>query len=331
MLLRARQPAQARLELEKAIAICKRRDDRLGLVTSNTLLAELLYQEHAYAEAECILLECVEIYESIGTRVNVALVLLQLAQQTDGYGQFAKSIAYCQKGRQIMIELGQSDLVAVWLSWESIATLRLGDLEHARQLRQQSLAQARETNDRTDIVWGLLEMGEIERVAGNLALAERYFQECFASHQDKPMTEVLAFYHKSMGDLALSRGDWEAAHRHFDESRALALRDYHFWCAAYATSGLGRVALAQDDFAAAQEHFLDALRQARQMGNPSLTTIPLAGIVHWYAVTGNDVKAIELGTFLMHLTATWHETRGQVSQILIASAARLPAERLTVA
>jgi hypothetical protein len=33
----------------------------------------------------------------------------------------------------------------------------------------------------------------------------------------------------------------------------------------------------------------------------------------------------------MHLPATWHETRGQVSQIVIEAAARLPAERLAAA
>jgi predicted ATPase/DNA-binding SARP family transcriptional activator len=330
-LLRVGQLAQARPVLEEAIAICKRRDDRIGLATGNTLLADLLYRDHAYARSERILLECIEIYESIGARVNAALVLLQLAQQADSSGEFAKGIAYCQQGRQIMIELGQSDLIAVWLSWESIANLRLGDLERARQLRQQSLALARETNDRTDIVWGLLEMGEIERVAGNLALAERYFQECVASHQDNPMTEVLAFYHKSMGDLSLSRGDFEAARRHFEESRALARRDYNFWCAAYATSGLGRVALAQDDVAAAREHFLDALWQAKELANPSMITIPLAGLAQWYAATGDDEGAIELGALLMHLPATWQETRDQVSQIVIASAARLPAERLAAA
>jgi predicted ATPase len=331
MLLRARQPAQARLELEKAIAICKRREDRLGLVASNTLLAELLYQEHAYAESERTLLECIEIYESIGSPINVALVLLQLAEQTDGYGEFAKSIAYCQQGRQIMIELGQSDLVAAWLSWESIATLRLGEVESARHLRQQSLALARETNDRTDIIWGLLEMGEIERVAGNLDLAEKYLQECIASHEDHPMTDVLAFYHKSMGDLSLRRGDFESARRHFEESQAYAHRDYHFWCAAYATSGLGRVALAREDVAAAQEHFLDALRQAKELANPSMITIPLAGLVGWYAATGDDEKAIELGTFLTRLPATWQETRDRVSQIVVESASRLPAERLAAA
>jgi hypothetical protein len=78
-------------------------------------------------------------------------------------------------------------------------------------------------------------------------------------------------------------------------------------------------------------YFLDALRQARHMGNPSLTTIPLAGMVRWHAATGADEKAIELGTFLTRMSATWQETRDQVRQIMIASASRLSTEQLAAA
>jgi hypothetical protein len=82
---------------------------------------------------------------------------------------------------------------------------------------------------------------------------------------------------------------------------------------------------------AAQQHFLDALRQARWIGNPSLIAFSLAGLVRGYAAAGEDERAIELGTFLTRLPATWQETRDQVSQVVVAPAARLPAERLAAA
>ncbi len=333
LLIRVGQPAQAKPVLEEAVAICKRRADRISLATSNALLADQLRfrWKGAYVEAERILLDCIEIYESIGSRFNASLVLLQLAQLADGFGEYQKTISWCQKGRQISIEIGRLDLVAAWLSWESIANLRLGDLEQARKLRQQSLQVARETNSRTDIIWGLLEMGEIERVAGNLALAEKFYQECAASHSDNPMSQIMAFYHKGMGDLSLSRGDLKSARRHFEESQTYARRDYNFWCAAYVTSSLGQVALGSGEIAAARQHFMDALQQAKDLGNPALMAFCLSGLARWYAASGDNERAIELGTLLMPLPATWQETRDQVSQIVIQAASRLAADRAAAA
>jgi predicted ATPase/DNA-binding SARP family transcriptional activator/tetratricopeptide (TPR) repeat protein len=333
LLIRVGQPAQAKPVLEEAIAICKRRGDRIGQANSNALLADLLRfrWKDAFTEVERVLLECIEIYESIGARLSAALVLLQLAQFSDGFGEFAKCIACCQKGRQVAMEFGWLDLAAVWLSWESIAHLRMGDLERARQLRQQSLEMARETNSRTDMIWGLLEMGEIERVAGNLDLAEKFYQECITSYQDNPMTMVMGFYHKSMGDLSLSRGEFESARQHFEESRAYARRDYSLWCAAYATSGLGRATLAMGEPALAHQHFMDALRESKDLAAPSLTASSLSGMVRWFAASGDNERAIELGVLVMRLPATWQETRDQVSQIVIEAASRLPAERAAAA
>jgi len=211
--------------------------------------------------------------------------------------------------------------------------LRKGDIERARQLRQESLDLARAIDDRTDIVWGLLELGEIERVAGNLDIAESLLQQCNAMHLDTPRSEVQAFYYKGMGDLALDRGELETARRHFEQSRELARRDYNSWCVAYADLGLGRSAMAAGDLVATREHLSNAFNILRdEWGSmPPLYTLGLEIWAEYCAANRDYRRAVELGSLVIQHPATWQEYRDRAGQLVQRCAAHLPSAELSAA
>ena len=322
---------QAQQSLEQAIAICKSRGDRIGLAGNNLILAGIHFHHEDIETGERLLLECQEIFTQTGDQYSLYFFKMALGEAMEGRGEYEKSIVYIQEAKRIIKELGWPDGVAVALSWESIVNLRLGNVDQARQLRQESFDLANAINDRSDIIWGLLEMGEIERVAGDLSKAESLLQQCAALHQDTPMSKVQAFYFKGMGDLALDKGDPQAALRYFEQSQALARRDYNYWCIFYSGFGMARAALASGDLAAARKHIACGINTPEVGVSPPLFTYGLGVWAEWCAANQDYPRAVELGSLVSQHPATWQDVRDRADQLILRCATRLPAREFSSA
>ena len=322
---------QAQKSLEQAIAICKSRGDRIGLAGNNLILAGIYFHHEDIETGERLLLECQEIFTQTGDQYSMFFFMMALGEALIGRGEYEKSIGYIQEAKQIIRELGWPDGVAVALSWESIVNLRLGNVEQARQLRQESFDLATAINDRSDIIWGLLEMGEIERVAGDLSKAESLLQQCADLHQDTPMSNVQAFYFKSMGDLALDKGDPEAALHYFEQSQALARRDYNYWCAFYSGLGMARAALASGDQAAARKHISSSMDSTEVGVSAPLFTYGIEIWAELSAANQDYQRAVKLGSLTIQHPATWQEVRDRAVRLVKHCAMRLPAAEFSSA
>jgi predicted ATPase/DNA-binding SARP family transcriptional activator len=310
----------ARQSLEEAQARGKAAGNLILTADTQSSLSGFYYRERNYAEAERLLIEASKTYEALGDRERMIIVLADLGSYAESIGDFERSLETHQKMFQINQDIGNLIGQAIALSWQSIAHLRYGDLEQARQLRLQSLKLASESHNTSDTVWGTLELGEIERVSGNYADAAGLFRQVNQLHVDTRLSEVAGFYHKSLGDLALNQGQLEQAEEHFTHSANFARRDYNYWCLAYATQGLGRVALSQADLPRACKHFRKALARAHQLANIALSTLTLAGMAEYYAASGETERAVELAALLLSHKATWNETRERLSDLVAGCA-----------
>lgn len=106
----------------------------------------------------------------------------------------------------------------------------------------------------------------------------------------------------------------------------MAREFWNSWNAVYALNGLGRAAAGLGRLELARQHFREALRSARDIGEPDLAMVSLAGLAGVYAAEGDSAGAVTLSTFVVEHHVSWRETKSQAAAILAAAIHRLPEE-----
>jgi len=250
-------------------------------------------------------------------RAGLGMIGWELAEISVQEGRFEESFAFLQAQRQLCRTLGIRRLEIHSLHWESLVALRHGSVEQALQLRVQHLELTRQGDYyRNQHAWSLWELGEVYRVAGDATLARNYFEQAVARFQEMGEAMGQGFYHRGLGDLALSAGDYTAAEEHFLIYLEIAATEFYHWSTAYALTGLGRAALGMDRHTQARAHFLESLRMAGLEGNRDLWLLPLTGLAQLAVAEGQPAAAAELAAFVVHHPLSWLETRAWAGSVL---------------
>jgi predicted ATPase/DNA-binding SARP family transcriptional activator len=319
---------EAKRYLATASQLLNQTGDRLGRAEYLTLQSSLLSHDKSVDEAIKVLKEATEIYEDFGDLVHSGLALMVLGGLIMSKGKFQEGIEIFRLARSRILELGKVSIAAATYSHESIYLLRMGDVELARQRRLECLEVAVKYDSPTDIVWSQLEMGEIERVAGNLEASEAYYQKGWDLIENHPTSHLLAFYYKGMGDLALARSDYQGAKEHFIESVRFAREIFEFWCEAYSLSGTGSALLGLGDLDQAHFYMKEGIAKAREHSDLSQLCVPLTRIAALREAAGDFERAVEIGACVENSWQSWYEFRVQVGDVISRCAARLPAHEL---
>jgi predicted ATPase/class 3 adenylate cyclase len=279
-----------------------------------------------YAQADALVSQAQEIFETLGEQANLASILYDRARYLEAHGKYSQALEYFQQSLDLCTKLGMRLFVPHIQSAASYTALRLGDFTLARQLRKRSLAISVENQDPAGIIWGKWELGEIERVEGNLADARQLYEESLKLFELSPQSNILIFYQRGLGDLALAQRNHAEAQARYKQSLELAQQVYHTWSVSYALSGLGRAEIGLGDWDAARGHFREALQKAVQAGARGLIMISLSGLAELASAQGADERAIELATFVTEQPETWQEVRRRTNKVLQDSISRLPEE-----
>jgi len=290
-------------------------------------IGELYLSQGKYQEA-------IEQFEA--AQANIQLVgewvfaATNLAEVYMRMGDYASASNNYLSTSQAFAALGHKIGAAIALSMESLNALRHGDLEQARQTRQHSMMLYQESGNSLGTAWTTWEMGEVERVAGDLAGAKAWFEKAAHLFEKLEDRSSQIFLHRGMGDLAQMMGDYGAAKRHFQASVQQAQQTDHPWALTYALCGLGRAEAASGGPEKAQAHFSQALQTARIIGDTGLALIAVAGYASLFAATGRTEQAVELGTMVCNHQFGWNETKTQMTALL-ESLRSMPPERFGAA
>jgi tetratricopeptide (TPR) repeat protein len=222
------------------------------------------------------------------------------------------------------IEVGHKAAMANRLSKESYEAVRYGDLDYARQLREQTLALTREIEYVHLEAWSIWEMGELQRVAGDLTAAREWFERAKAIFEELHEHNGLVFYHRGLGDIAQAQEDYEEAQRQFSRSLQWAKETGHQWGMVYAFCGLGRAEVGLQQYDSARTNFIQALQTAMKMGEVALILVALAGFASLYAANGEPERSVELSNLVVQHRSSWRETQAQVATLLEAVKPLLP-------
>jgi predicted ATPase/DNA-binding SARP family transcriptional activator len=221
-------------------------------------------------------------------------------------------------------ERGYPQIEAYALSKESMETVRYGDVDRARALRERALDISHQSHDLFGEAWSSWELGDIYRVSGDYQVARTWYETAWRLYEQVGDQSGHIFYQRGLGDLAQAAGDYPEALRCFQESLAWAQKLGHEWGAAYALSGLGRATLGLGQVEAARRYFFRALRLSHKVDDSGLVMIALCGLADISATAGEAQRAAELAGLVAHHKLTWNETRSQAEALLGRLAAVMP-------
>jgi tetratricopeptide (TPR) repeat protein len=222
-----------------------------------------------------------------------------------------------EEGLALIREHGDRVMEAIGLGQLSIETLRYGDPDRARVLREQSLALVRELGHRSNEPWNLWELGEVYRVMGWPDKARRYYDEALPLFQGQGHGFGESYYERGLGDLALATGDFAAAVGHFTAARTLA-SEYpdQFWSQLYVTIQLARALVGGGQLDEALAQLCPVLPTATAGVLQGLQPGLLTAVAEMALATGRMSAVATLCGLVAAHPMTWNETRPIVARML---------------
>lgn len=233
-------------------------------------------------------------------------------------GQIDKMMAVYSAAWRQAYDAGELPMVGYALSWESIYALRFDTPEHARRARLQNMEMATKYGpllEENITAWSYFELGEIERVTGDMQAAAEKYGSALAGFQSRNDLTGLAYYERGTGDLALAAGDAAKAARHY--ARALELLpatiSYHGRALTLARLALAESALGDYDTAA--EHILASLRIVDANGETDLGSHAVLAAGELALAGGRADTALALVASLATSPFTWNEVRAEARRL----------------
>ena len=330
-LLMTREIDESRQLLLQATDIDLEQGDDFGLADDLTELAEHAMSTHSYDVAHQLILRVQQILDKLGSIGNLTWTLEMLGNVSLASGDYAQAVQYYQQARQGYEQRGFTKAVAGGYSWESIAALRLGDIQHARETRLLSLRVSEEFGYQTGFVWSQAEMGEIERVDGNYPQAQRWYREALTYLEKQPVINLCSFAQRGLGQIALAQGELELAEQLLQDSLKSSRDDYFTWGTAYALCCLGQVSTAQGQLDRAKQYYQEAAALLAQWGEQGVAMELAVGIAELFLNTDRPAQAVALTTFTLNYQGTWHETRERASDLLVRAISHLTSTEFSAA
>ncbi len=319
--------------LLKALEIFK----KIGVLqeqgTTLRALGDLARLKKDYEVAIEYILAAQKYYEQVGDEMGIGATWIELGEYYLYLGKINEAFHAFEELRHYSERMGNHRTLGNNLSWESLQHSRYGQLEFALELRQRSLALAREVGNQHDAVWATWELGEIYRLMGELELASKYYHQARPTFYEMKDFIGLGFFHRGLGDMAAMQSNWPEAQKEYREALTYHTeeqRSNRSWGLALTHSRLGTALVHTGELDEAREHLRVSLALAIQWTNPDLKALPLTGIAEWLSVGGQKEKALELAACVASKPTTWNEVKQEARAIIIEAEAALPADQANI-
>ena len=190
-----------------------------------------------------------------------------------GKGDYDEAFAAFTEGLALAERVGDEAIHHRLLNCLGWLYAELGDLDHAEVLNTTSAQIGRRRRDPGTQPNAELNLGDIYRARGDLALAQELYEGVFRYRKDPSTSQWMRFRYSirmfaSMGELALARGDLAAARAHSAECLDLAMRTGSRKNLVKAWRLAGELERAQKEWDRAEQHLRQALTIATSIGNP---------------------------------------------------------------
>lgn len=279
------------LSQQEAVARTNARARALGwLGMFNLLFRDVNGARTAYVES-------LDIYQEVGTRLEVANALHSLGGVCQMEGDFPTLFSLREEGLRIRREENDRWGVAHSLIWIADSTIWLGDWEEATALLNESLLISREMGYEGPKAQTLFMLSKIYISKNLLADARSALEECLRILREQHAKRGVADALQSLGWVLQNQNDRDGAeilHRESLELRREIGDRYH---EAESLKLLGNVAEQRGDLEGMASLFIESLKIRCEVGNPEDVEACLRGLIRWAAAVPHYERAVRwIGT-----------------------------------
>jgi non-specific serine/threonine protein kinase len=191
--------------------------------------------------------------------------LISIGRSCEEGGELEHALRYCEESLALARQLDNRLLLGQALFWLAEVELELGHLDQMRVHATECVEIGHEIND-TILVWPSVWLGLVEPPDRRLALLEE-----FVDVAEKNRAICLSRAYQFLGEYHLDDGDLQRANQLFEESehaddQVTSDKDSLEDLQAMTSSGLGRIALMRGDFAKATSLFEKGRNRWRALG-----------------------------------------------------------------
>ncbi|WP_374685679.1 adenylate/guanylate cyclase domain-containing protein, partial [Promineifilum sp.] len=206
---------EARRLVDEAVTIFERMGNRDACAVAYSDQAMISTMLGRFDEGHDFLDRAQPLAEAVGNWGLVWQLLLSRREMFLQQGEPERMFPVFDEMLAMSRRVGNYRLEAWTLSWDSIYALRYHSVERALAKRQAAAVVAEEFGLAYDAAWSTFELGEIQRVRGDVAAAWQWYERSLPLFEQAHEPMGAAFHRRGLGDLALLRGEWEAADGHF--------------------------------------------------------------------------------------------------------------------
>jgi predicted ATPase/Tfp pilus assembly protein PilF len=209
-----------------------------------------------------------------------------------------------------------------------------GELGTAETLHNESLAIAKECDDRETVASALNNLGNVARDQGHHDRATAYYDAALAAWRALGQLPRVAIVLNNLGSVAQDQGDYEQAFGFFRQSLALKRESGNQQGIAVALNNMGYLAICQGDHGRAAALLDESLSLLRELRDSYTTAMVLENLAHLAFEQGDLTRAAELHRECLRLSVELENRQviasslEGVASVLAAQARRLEAARL---
>ena len=210
----------ARACYEEALELRRVSGEKIEMLRTLQNLASIHATQGEHATAEALYRESLALCEELGDGPASVFTLLGLAIITQWQGEWAQSKLWYEQALEIVQAAGDRRSQALALFNLGGLLRGLGDVS-AAALMEQSLALARELEDRGGIARALTSLGSIAIGRNDLGLARTLLDEALTLNREIGDADGIANVQVGFGDAACGDCDWQAAQALYADSLAV--------------------------------------------------------------------------------------------------------------
>jgi tetratricopeptide (TPR) repeat protein len=265
--------------------------DRVGLVTVLVNLGRVMDKTGNYPQAESYSLEGLELARQVGHTERISALLQNLGLVAYDQGNYRQAENYLQEGLELARQINNTERISTLLSNLGIVAVNQGNYEQAQNYYREGLELARQVGYTERISALLSNLGRVAANRGNYQQAERYLQEGLAFARQIGHAEFLSDLLTNLGVVAVNRGNYEQAENYYQEGLELARQIGYIERISLLLANLGDVAANRGNYRQAESYSLEGLALARQIGHTEFIILLLSNLGIVTANQGNYEQA----------------------------------------
>ncbi|MBK7577764.1 MAG: tetratricopeptide repeat protein [Ignavibacteria bacterium] len=254
----------------------------------------VFYFRREYSLALIQFQRAVALYEILGERIDMAIVMGNMGILHEGTGNLTSAIEFYHRARALHEELGSHQSVAIVTGNLGVVYLNIGDFPTALSHFHRALAYHEARNNHKGVAIGTANIGNVYNSTCDYPAALDHYHRALALYEVLGDLSGVALVTANIGLVHMNTGDNPAALMHCN--RALAINEDlgDRLGIANAMSNLGDVHGTAGNFQAALDHFNRALALFVEIEDRNGQAHVTGSLLETYVRMGSDADALTL-------------------------------------